>query len=281
MRANYLILVILTALSAGAVFSAETEYDVLAVTPASETSYLAVRVPMSEDLALAGLRWYNSDSAVPFTDLSLAMADDDGVPMLSGAMPVAGETYGLEKDWSDLTFEEAVLSNVGDLFFVFHFPPVAGGAPGEGPGIGYEIGVGGLKAWISGDGGAWTPMHGTIHLKVEPVYDTNKGLGGAVTFEAPELITYTTALAAPQPNPFNPKTKLSFTLRSAGHAELVVFDLRGARVRTLVAGTLDVGRHEVSWLGVDDHGRSVASGVYFARLVSVDGFHTRRLVLVR
>lgn len=84
------------------------------------------------------------------------------------------------------------------------------------------------------------------------------------------------------PNPFNPRTVVSFEIRTAGPAELAVFDLRGRLVRTLAEGDLAAGRHEAVWDGTDQRGRALASGVYFARLRETGGaVATRKLMLVR
>lgn len=83
------------------------------------------------------------------------------------------------------------------------------------------------------------------------------------------------------PNPFNPRTVVSFVLPRAGEASLRLFDLRGRAVRTLHASHLPEGPHAVPWDGRDDTGDGVASGVYHARLETRDRRETAQLVLVR
>jgi len=70
------------------------------------------------------------------------------------------------------------------------------------------------------------------------------------------------------PNPFNPLTVIKFSVPDARNVDLAVYDVRGIRVSTLVSDVLDAGHHEVTWMGRDDAGRSVASGSYFYRLSS-------------
>ncbi len=85
------------------------------------------------------------------------------------------------------------------------------------------------------------------------------------------------------PNPFNPSTTFHFNLPSRGHAVITVFDLRGAVVRTLDAGTLEAGRRAVVWNGRSDAGGTAASGLYFYRL-TVDGRRmgdTRKMSLLK
>ena len=99
--------------------------------------------------------------------------------------------------------------------------------------------------------------------------------------DAPVVVTRTT-LRAPTPSPFNPRTKIAFDLARGGDVTLEVLDVRGRRVRTLLAGqSLVTGTHERVWNGTDDAGRPLASGVYLVRLRAADTVEVRRAVLVR
>ena len=68
------------------------------------------------------------------------------------------------------------------------------------------------------------------------------------------------------PNPFNSSTVIPFALPADGDVRLEVYDVVGQRVRTLVAGSLAAGLHQVAWDGRDDLGQAVAGGVYLYRL---------------
>lgn len=78
-------------------------------------------------------------------------------------------------------------------------------------------------------------------------------------------------LVAAAPNPFNPQTAIAYEVAAPGEGALTVHDVRGRLVRTLVAGELATGRHEVSWDGNDDSGQRVPSGLYVARLRAAGG----------
>jgi hypothetical protein len=83
------------------------------------------------------------------------------------------------------------------------------------------------------------------------------------------------------PNPFNPDTQIRYDLPVAGHVTLVVYNVLGQRVRTLVEGPQDVGRKSVIWDGHDDSGGEAASGIYFYKL-KAEGFQkTMKMVLVK
>ncbi len=83
---------------------------------------------------------------------------------------------------------------------------------------------------------------------------------------------------AATPNPFNPATALQFALPAAAPVHLVIYDVRGARVTTLVNGTLPAGTHIARWNGRTDSGANAASGVYFAQLQA--GAATKHLKLL-
>jgi beta-glucanase (GH16 family) len=83
------------------------------------------------------------------------------------------------------------------------------------------------------------------------------------------------------PNPFNPRTTLRYELPQAGPVRLEIFDLRGRRVRELVAGVLEAGSHAVTWDGRDHRGGEVATGVYLARISLGGEAATIRLTLAR
>ncbi len=83
------------------------------------------------------------------------------------------------------------------------------------------------------------------------------------------------------PNPFNPLTTISFNLPEAGRATVVVYDVAGKRIRTLVEGSLGAGDHQVTWNGADDGGRPVSAGVYLYRLDSGLIHEVKSMTLVR
>ena len=83
---------------------------------------------------------------------------------------------------------------------------------------------------------------------------------------------------AASPQPARGPVALAFTLPAAGEASLVVHDLAGRRVRTLVRGALPPGDHLARWDGCDDAGRDAPAGIYFARLLTPSGTATRTLV---
>jgi hypothetical protein len=98
----------------------------------------------------------------------------------------------------------------------------------------------------------------------------------------PEVPPLGFALHPGYPNPFNPSTIIAYDLPEPATVDLVVFDVTGRVVRTLVAGErVPAGRHEAVWNGRDAAGRSVAAGVYLCRLAAGGYVETRSLSLVK
>ena len=83
------------------------------------------------------------------------------------------------------------------------------------------------------------------------------------------------------PNPFNPKTTISFATLAAGHVRLDVHDAAGHLVATLVNGHFEDGEHLVEWDGRASNGTPVASGVYFYSVTADGHSETRRFLLLK
>ncbi len=83
------------------------------------------------------------------------------------------------------------------------------------------------------------------------------------------------------PNPFNPSTTIGYQLPEPGQVYLVIYNLLGQEVRTLLDGTLDAGYFTVEWDGKDSFGRQVASGIYLYRMQAVNFNQTRRMMLLK
>jgi len=89
------------------------------------------------------------------------------------------------------------------------------------------------------------------------------------------------ALNQNYPNPFNPETNISFSLPKEQNVSLVVFNLLGQQVRTLVNTSLSAGIHTSTWDGRNDEGANVPSGIYFYRLNTSEFSQTNKMVMVR
>ncbi len=90
-----------------------------------------------------------------------------------------------------------------------------------------------------------------------------------------------TGITGTAPNPFNPKTTVSYYVPESGHVELAVFDISGRMINRLVNENVTAGEHSVAWTGVDTRGSRVASGVYFFRMRSGGVVDTKRVVMIK
>ena len=89
------------------------------------------------------------------------------------------------------------------------------------------------------------------------------------------------ALFQNTPNPFNPRTVLSFRTTSAGPAKLRVFDVSGRLIAVLVDEQLEPGIHEIEWGARDLRGEQVSAGTHFYRLDAEGQSTTRKMALLR
>lgn len=105
-------------------------------------------------------------------------------------------------------------------------------------------------------------------------------LADALT-SAGETSSYALKLNQNHPNPFNPRTTISFILPKTAHATLSIFNAEGKLITSLIDKTLDLGRHEITWNGTDSGNNSVASGIYFYRLLADGKILTRKMVLLK
>lgn len=68
------------------------------------------------------------------------------------------------------------------------------------------------------------------------------------------------------PNPFNPSTTVKYEVPKNGKVNLIVYNLQGQKVATLVNNYQTAGYHQIMWNGANDRGQKVSSGVYFLRM---------------
>jgi hypothetical protein len=83
------------------------------------------------------------------------------------------------------------------------------------------------------------------------------------------------------PNPFNASTIINFDLAEPGQTTLEIINIMGQRVATPFDSYTEAGRYSIQWNGRDDHGQTVASGVYLYRLQSGKMTATKKMVLMK
>ncbi|MDO9577159.1 MAG: FlgD immunoglobulin-like domain containing protein [Candidatus Cloacimonadales bacterium] len=97
------------------------------------------------------------------------------------------------------------------------------------------------------------------------------------------IIITTNKLFQNSPNPFNPSTTISFELytETSENTELVIYNLKGQLIKTLVSEPLSAGRHSYVWNGTDESGKKVSNGIYFYKLTSGDYSETRKALMLK
>ncbi len=83
------------------------------------------------------------------------------------------------------------------------------------------------------------------------------------------------------PNPFNPSTKISFDLKSPGHVEASIYNIKGQKVCTLLKNTMPQGKHTLLWEGRNDRKQKVSSGIYFCKVKSGNQSKYIKMVLLK
>jgi hypothetical protein len=83
------------------------------------------------------------------------------------------------------------------------------------------------------------------------------------------------------PNPFNPTTAIAYTLQKKAMVNLEIYNLLGQKVKTLVSDYQSPGLHRIFWDGKNDQDKTVASGIYFYRLVVDEVAQAKKMVLMK
>ena len=117
-------------------------------------------------------------------------------------------------------------------------------------------------------------VYGTGHTDIQQyeIYVNTNPLAVA----SPEPILGHYSISYNYPNPFNPATKVDFTIPTSEFVSVNVYDINGAELTTLVNEKLSRGKHSVEWDGGD-----YPSGIYIVRMTSGNYFQARKILLVK
>ena len=103
----------------------------------------------------------------------------------------------------------------------------------------------------------------------------------AVSIEDKTPIPMEVTLHPAYPNPFNPSTTLRYDLPEKTTVNIIIYDMLGRQVKTVVNTTQEAGFKSVIWDATNSQGKSVSAGVYFYQ-IQVGGFvQTRKMVLLK
>ena len=107
---------------------------------------------------------------------------------------------------------------------------------------------------------------------------------GATGVAEDDVLATGSRLLQNRPNPFNPLTTIAFIVDGADdgvEGRLDIYDIAGRKVATLLDGALESGEHAVVWRGLDESGRRLASGVYFARFAAGETSNVTKMIMLK
>ena len=264
---------------------------IMTVTPTDQTRYLACEFTLDAGEALAGLDWFNNDQTAPFPRLILMEAEEGQPPALGNGAMILEEVSGASLTWGHADLTTVVGSSTGRVFAVFEIPAdeeLTTTGTGGGTGVGIRASTGLIpRTYLSATGQDWVQLSEDYEMAVHPQLASPKmppptlaSLKERTEPTAPAEKP-TTRLRPPTPNPSNPGTAIHFELASSARVGLMLYNLKGQRVVSLLDGTLSAGEHHVVWDGRDDGGGPASSGVYFVKLVVEGRTFSERFVLVK
>ena len=101
------------------------------------------------------------------------------------------------------------------------------------------------------------------------------------SLSAPKTVAQASGLAPNFPNPFNSATLITYHLSSPGPVQLVIYNVLGQPIRTLVDESQAAGSYQIRWDVLDQRGGSLSTGIYIARLSYPGGVQTQRLLYLK
>jgi len=129
-------------------------------------------------------------------------------------------------------------------------------------------------------------FNGTTQVELGDIILAGKG-GEQVTsssstvFDVSYFIPQKTSLSENYPNPFNPTTSIDYQLSKAGIVSLVIYDLKGSVIKTLVNGHQEATYYNLIWNGMSNNNQSVASGRYLLKMTAPGFTETITMTLLK
>jgi len=107
--------------------------------------------------------------------------------------------------------------------------------------------------------------HSTVFYRIKTIYfDGSSEYSDILTVE--NIIIPEYELFQSYPNPFNPVTTIKFEIPAPENVSLIVYNISGREIKTLLNEYKKSGIYEVKWDGTDNFGRQVSSGIYIYTL---------------
>jgi hypothetical protein len=209
-------------------------------------------------LSSKGMRLYKTNASVRWNQV-YGFTQSFHVEGEAGLMPDLGDAGGTDGDNA---------TDADPTYYVYAVSPPSQGPP--------ELMA--QMNWWGTDDPVGRKFYGSgVTVVWEPCLESDPyGRGEEPPNQTGEPLSYYVSQNAP--NPFNPVTTIKYGLAQAGHVRLVICDLAGRKVRTLVEAWERAGHHAVAWDGTSDAGVDVATGVYFYSIEAGPFQETRKAV---
>ena len=139
----------------------------------------------------------------------------------------------------------------------------------------YEVGY-------STDGGQYfDDMRDVSTITISANTEITVRVGSQVLGIGDEPIPTVFALHQNYPNPFNPVTTLRYDLPENGIVTIIIYDMLGRQVKTLINQTQDAGFKSVVWNATNDYGKPVSAGIYLYQIQAGEYISTKKMVLLK
>jgi hypothetical protein len=156
------------------------------------------------------------------------------------------------------------------------------GEPGSSDKIGITVWNKSGGLWFSSNWNGTQTVEQTLSGGNLVVHGGSVGKAAGADLESEvDFIPTEYALFQNYPNPFNPATQIQFDLPEDSRVKILIFDILGRVVMTLLNEELPAGRYRKLWNGQDQFGRVLPSGIYFFRIDAKSASSDRRLNVVK
>ncbi len=208
----------------------------------------------------------NSETPVDLAAVEINIAYDPSAVLL-GKPTLAADAQGMSIQSND--------DMTGNLKVLVHFTnPVSGARIESGFAEMIEIPMIAKKEIFAGD---------TEQLRITQAnFSTDAAAKVEVDgFEGPQILPVSFFLSQNYPNPFNPSTTIEFSIESNKYVSLIIYNILGRQVRSLVDESMPAGAHSIKWDATNQEGAHVASGVYLYRLTVDDNTQSKKMLLLK
>ena len=96
-----------------------------------------------------------------------------------------------------------------------------------------------------------------------------------------KLVPRSFALYQNFPNPFNPLTTIAYNLNEKSYVYVVVYDLSGSLVKTLLNGSQDAGYNSLVWNSTNNKNEPISGGLYIYSVSTENSIHSKKMMLLK